>query len=278
MTDSDSEEDSTSDPIEEDHLHHHHRRTYSRSRARRHSTLILILLFFYFKLWIEALVTGDSGLLFICIISTMWISGLVRRQQELAARGLEGEDRMSHRNTNDDSVTDEEQMLERLGMSYQAQLSAAIWESRMLALMGGISTREEEDAEGVSEEMKSQWEKYEAVIHSSLEKGHYGKLCPSKGGGSPLTHGTKNPDLVLQNEEDATCSICLCEYEHTDQVVRLPCGHMFHYDCISSWTKNHTRCPLCNHDLSASDNESVGTASLSVSTTSEVISPRLEVV
>jgi hypothetical protein len=50
-------------------------------------------------------------------------------------------------------------------------------------------------------------------------------------------------------EEQPTCSICLCEYEDADFVVRLPCNHLFHDNCIAEWVGRNVRCPLCNLDL-----------------------------
>lgn len=40
-----------------------------------------------------------------------------------------------------------------------------------------------------------------------------------------------------------TCTICL---ETTnDMQQRLPCGHIFHYDCIMEWLHANPTCPLC---------------------------------
>jgi hypothetical protein len=50
-------------------------------------------------------------------------------------------------------------------------------------------------------------------------------------------------------EEAPCCSICLCEYERGEQVLCLPCDHVFHEACLASWTDSHVRCPLCNLDL-----------------------------
>jgi hypothetical protein len=56
-------------------------------------------------------------------------------------------------------------------------------------------------------------------------------------------------DLVKRGGEEPSCSICLCEYERGELVVRLQCDHIYHDSCLNSWTTNHTRCPLCNYDL-----------------------------
>lgn len=52
------------------------------------------------------------------------------------------------------------------------------------------------------------------------------------------------------HDKDAACSICLCEYEDGEDLLsRLPCGHIYHDDCITAWVERHVRCPLCNFDL-----------------------------
>merc|ERR1712086_511422 len=64
-------------------------------------------------------------------------------------------------------------------------------------------------------------------------------------------------ELVEEDEEEEMeeegpleCSICLGEYEKGDALVSLtPCRHVFHEACISAWTNQNTRCPLCNIDL-----------------------------
>lgn len=40
------------------------------------------------------------------------------------------------------------------------------------------------------------------------------------------------------------CTICLAEFEHDDNVMRLPCGHLFHTDCVVGWLKSTMRCPV----------------------------------
>eukprot|EP00931_Biecheleriopsis_adriatica_P075078 TRINITY_DN49026_c0_g1_i1.p1 TRINITY_DN49026_c0_g1~~TRINITY_DN49026_c0_g1_i1.p1 ORF type:complete len:327 (-),score=65.62 TRINITY_DN49026_c0_g1_i1:44-1024(-) len=46
------------------------------------------------------------------------------------------------------------------------------------------------------------------------------------------------------------CTICLepldCEIS---AVVRAPCTHLFHEECLASWCKNHVDCPLCREQV-----------------------------
>lgn len=58
--------------------------------------------------------------------------------------------------------------------------------------------------------------------------------------------------VVSTLEEEAEfscCSICLEPYVKGDDIVELTCKHIFHDECISVWTSNNVKCPLCNFDL-----------------------------
>lgn len=54
--------------------------------------------------------------------------------------------------------------------------------------------------------------------------------------------------IDLEEEEEATCSICmenLTESNH-DKIIRMPtCLHLFHQGCIFEWLKLQNSCPLC---------------------------------
>lgn len=43
------------------------------------------------------------------------------------------------------------------------------------------------------------------------------------------------------------CAVCMCDYEEGENVLVLPCKHMFHKDCIEQWlTKSSKNCPIDN--------------------------------
>ena len=43
----------------------------------------------------------------------------------------------------------------------------------------------------------------------------------------------------------AKCSVCLNTIKPKQKVVRLKCGHHFHYKCIVPWLKENNSCPNC---------------------------------
>ena len=63
-------------------------------------------------------------------------------------------------------------------------------------------------------------------------------------------HQTDSTDTDTLDIHHPECSICLGEYEKGDKLISLnPCHHIFHDECITSWTNHNIRCPLCNVDL-----------------------------
>ncbi|KAE9201857.1 hypothetical protein PF005_g14798 [Phytophthora fragariae] len=53
--------------------------------------------------------------------------------------------------------------------------------------------------------------------------------------------------------KDRSCCICLNDYDSEDEesevidnrMVKLPCSHQFHEDCVIDWFNTSTTCPLC---------------------------------
>lgn len=52
--------------------------------------------------------------------------------------------------------------------------------------------------------------------------------------------------LILQEDalEERECAICQEEMAQT-KVVSLPCGHLFHKECIREWLGRKATCPTC---------------------------------
>ena len=46
--------------------------------------------------------------------------------------------------------------------------------------------------------------------------------------------------------KETLCSICLAEFCKGEKVSMLPCGHVFHYQCIVPWLGKQSKvCPVC---------------------------------
>lgn len=46
------------------------------------------------------------------------------------------------------------------------------------------------------------------------------------------------------------CSVCLGEFQEDESLRLLPkCSHAFHVECIDTWLRSHSNCPLCRATL-----------------------------
>lgn len=216
---------------------------------RRTAGCVLLSSFLLLRLWVQAIMTGDFGLLLLCLVFTSWVSRFVRytrdREEELHRMINEWDE-----NAEEEPSTLNDARLRR--MSFQSQLALAIMQSQIQLMEGGYGHPDGgERGAGVSDSAKGQWDRFEYKSAASIsQRSHYGSVAEEK-------DGVKGASAKTVDEEEPTCSICLCEYEKGEKLVSLPCNHVFHEDCIASWTNHNTRCPLCNTDLDSVSGDGV---------------------
>jgi len=65
------------------------------------------------------------------------------------------------------------------------------------------------------------------------------------------------PELLDPEEGTVSdCSICMEPLSSSSSgaaVVRCPCNHYFHLECLSTWCKSHLDCPLCRAQVGEPD-------------------------
>jgi len=44
---------------------------------------------------------------------------------------------------------------------------------------------------------------------------------------------------------ESDCAVCLEPYKIGDNIVKLHCGHLYHYNCVCPWLKTNGMCPTC---------------------------------
>ncbi|KAM7258057.1 hypothetical protein ACFE04_013798 [Oxalis oulophora] len=50
-----------------------------------------------------------------------------------------------------------------------------------------------------------------------------------------------------------SCSICLRQFEENDRgLVKTPCSHIFHGQCVIDWFRAKRSCPICRHEFAVS--------------------------
>jgi len=57
----------------------------------------------------------------------------------------------------------------------------------------------------------------------------------------------------LEDENNRSCCICFGDHQLGEKVTRLPCGHIFHRQCVSEWLQKHCTCPFCRWELETND-------------------------
>lgn len=75
----------------------------------------------------------------------------------------------------------------------------------------------------------------------------------------PSVQGLSAEDIdrcvVEVKEPTGECAICREDYAADAIVRKLPCGHVFHGDCVIPWLKRVASCPMCRKNPTASDTE-----------------------
>ncbi|CAJ0564717.1 unnamed protein product, partial [Mesorhabditis spiculigera] len=58
-------------------------------------------------------------------------------------------------------------------------------------------------------------------------------------------------DELVEKQKDGQCLVCLdaCRNEADKEILKLPCRHFCHSDCILMWLKKANSCPACRHRL-----------------------------
>ncbi len=55
---------------------------------------------------------------------------------------------------------------------------------------------------------------------------------------------------ILEKDINIECSICLCNLCATNEIIELPCKHIYHENCIMTWlSKYNYKCPSCREEV-----------------------------
>mmetsp|Transcript_90543 Transcript_90543/g.161281 ORF Transcript_90543/g.161281 Transcript_90543/m.161281 type:complete len:377 (-) Transcript_90543:95-1225(-) len=55
--------------------------------------------------------------------------------------------------------------------------------------------------------------------------------------------------------ESPECSVCLGDLVIGEKALRIPCGHLYHEECVKDWLKKSNECPVCRWELPTDDSE-----------------------
>lgn len=60
---------------------------------------------------------------------------------------------------------------------------------------------------------------------------------------------------VLTLHSIQECIICFEDHSIGDIACKLPCGHLFHPECLKDWLEKQASCPICRYELETDDVE-----------------------
>jgi len=66
---------------------------------------------------------------------------------------------------------------------------------------------------------------------------------------------TKVADAKKLPNDKKDCIICLMDFETNEEIITLPCAHIYHSQCIKDWFLRDKTCPCCKFVVT---NESLG--------------------
>jgi hypothetical protein len=61
--------------------------------------------------------------------------------------------------------------------------------------------------------------------------------------------------LDLRKKDSIDCSVCRDEFVIESKLVKLPCNHYFHGECVKPWLEQRNSCPTCRFELPTDDTE-----------------------
>ncbi|EIW68167.1 hypothetical protein TREMEDRAFT_63337 [Tremella mesenterica DSM 1558] len=59
----------------------------------------------------------------------------------------------------------------------------------------------------------------------------------------------KLDEKALETSQFKDCPVCKDDFAVGDEVMRIPCKHIFHPDCLQPWLKVNGSCPVCRFSL-----------------------------
>ena len=99
------------------------------------------------------------------------------------------------------------------------------------------------------------------IFINNMQNQHEGNPPAAKTSIEKLKHFKMEKKYCKKSESDSNklefpeCSICLMEINEGQDTILIPCGHMFHDNCVTKWLNMHNTCPLCRFELPTDNTE-----------------------
>ena len=69
------------------------------------------------------------------------------------------------------------------------------------------------------------------------------------------TYDAKAATSAHNDDSEVKCLVCQHEYNDQEQLRRLPCGHVFHAECVDEWLMKNDNCLYCRKCIVVQDDK-----------------------
>ncbi|KAG6596836.1 hypothetical protein SDJN03_10016, partial [Cucurbita argyrosperma subsp. sororia] len=107
-----------------------------------------------------------------------------------------------------------------------------------------IAAEEEEEEEEEEDEEEEEEEEEEVIFDNFSER----RGAPE----TAIERLKKEKFDGFGGEDLGNCSVCYDEMkEGGEELIRIPCGHVYHKSCVLTWLQRNNSCPLCRKKIEA---------------------------
>jgi hypothetical protein len=59
----------------------------------------------------------------------------------------------------------------------------------------------------------------------------------------------KIQDVSKLDVDNRNCLICMENFQNEEEILALPCAHLFHRECLIGWLEKQNTCPICKFEI-----------------------------
>jgi len=98
------------------------------------------------------------------------------------------------------------------------------------------------------------WGPMTQIIANLVDPNHHGPPPAAQSEIDALPELEVTQEMIDSDKVVTDCAVCKEEFQVSEKVLKLPCDHLYHRDCILPWLERHNTCPVCRFEL-GTDNE-----------------------
>ena len=115
-----------------------------------------------------------------------------------------------------------------------------------------------------SEENNNNNDNNNNIIHQIVNEEEYNKLVKNKKALENILRVIKYKDIKHDSLYNNVCTVCFDNFVEEDEILVLPCNHVFHSDCIKKWLEAILEDPMCPNCKLSIINSQINNGKLSI--------------